>query len=238
MADTPEIGVDSGILVWDLPTRLFHWLLVTALAGSWVTHEMGLEWTELHMWFGYVALGLVVFRIMWGIVGPTHARFTSFLAGPSRTRIYARHWLAGDPPRYTGHNPLGGWAIVLMLVLVLVQAVSGLFNSDDIMFSGPWQASVSKETAELMSEIHAVNFDVLLVVIALHLAAIASYWVRWRLDLLRPMLNGCKPPHMADPDHAITGQRLLAGIIVAGLAATIVWAIVASAPAPTIEDFF
>lgn len=238
MADRAAPAADSRILVWDLPTRLFHWLLVGALAGSWVTHELGLEWTELHMWFGYGALGLVVFRVMWGFVGPTHARFTSFLASPSRTRIYARHWLTGDPPRYTGHNPLGGWAIVLMLVLVLIQSVSGLFNSDDIMYSGPWQGSVSKETAELMSEIHAVNFDVLLVVIALHLAAIASYWVRWRLDLLRPMLTGRKPPHMADPDHAISGQRLLVAVIVAGLAVAAVWTIVAVAPAPTADDFF
>jgi hypothetical protein len=89
-----------------------------------------------------------------------------------------------------------------------------------------------------MSEIHAVNFDILLLVAALHLAAIASYWVRWRVNLLRPMLNGRKPLHMADPDHAITGQRLLVGVIVAGLAATIVWAIVASAPTPTVDDFF
>lgn len=238
MANRAKSGADSRILVWDLPTRLFHWLLVGALAGSWLTHEMGLEWTELHMWSGYAALGLVIFRVMWGFVGPAHARFTSFLASPSRTRNYARHWLAGDPPRYTGHNPLGGWAIVVMLALVLVQAVSGLFNSDDIMYAGPWQGSVSKETAELMSEIHAVNFNILLLFVALHLAAIGSYWVRWRVDLLRPMFNGRKPPHMADPDHAITGQRLLVGVIVAGLAATIVWTIVASAPTPTADDFF
>lgn len=229
---------ESRILVWDLPTRAFHWLLVVTLIGSWVTHEMGLEWTELHMWFGYAALGLVVFRIIWGLVGPAHARFASFLASPARTVGYARHWLAGDPPRYTGHNPLGGWAIIAMLLAVLLQAISGLFNSDDIMYSGPWQGGVSGRTAELMHEIHEINFNILLLLAALHLGAIFSYWARWRVDLLRPMISGLKPLHLADPDHGIAGQRLLLAVAALGLAAAVVWLVVSSAPTPSAEDFF
>lgn len=237
MADESENKTDR-ILVWDLPTRLFHWLLATALAGSWITHEAGLEWTQMHMWLGYTVLSLVVFRIIWGFFGPKNARFSSFLAGLSQTRQYASAWLAGDPPRYTGHNPLGGWAILAMLASVLVQGVTGLFNTDDIMHSGPWFTGVSKETAELMHEIHEINFNILLLLIVLHLAAIFSYWARWRVNLVTPMVDGHKPAHLADPAHAVTGQRLLLATIALAAAAGIIWLMITSAPAPSSEFYF
>jgi len=232
MSDVTSAGTESGIPVWDLPTRLFHWMLFPVLVGSWVTHELGLEWTEMHMWFGYTALTLVLFRIVWGFVGPAHARFSSFLAGPGRTGAYARAWREGSPPKYTGHNPLGGWAIVAMLVSILVQAVTGMFNGDEIMYSGPWHWTVSSDVAEAVEEIHEINFGILLALIALHLTAVASYWVRWRTNLVTPMLTGRKPTGEADPAAAITGNRAAVAVVVLVLAAAAVWLVVSLAPTP------
>lgn len=238
MSKSSDPPPDASVLVWDLPTRLFHWLLVVTLLGSWVTHELGLEWTGVHMWLGYTALSLVVFRILWGFIGPAHARFSAFLVGPSRTVHYAKAWIAGDPPRYTGHNPLGGWAILAMLVTVLVQGVSGLFNGDEILYSGPWHGAVSGDFVEIVEEVHEINFGVLLALVVLHVGAILSYWLRWRVDLLRPMFSGRKPPHLADPGKALVGQRLVLAVIVLGFAAGLIWLVVSSAPAPRPEDFF
>ena len=238
MSDLTSIHTRAGIPVWDLPTRLFHWLLVPVLVGSWVTHELGLEWTEVHMWFGYTALTLILFRVIWGFVGPAHARFSSFLAGPGRTRDYARAWRAGAPPKFAGHNPLGGWAIMAMLISVLVQGVTGMFNGDEIMYSGPWHWTLSGDIADVVEEIHEVNFNVLLALIGLHLAAIASYWVRWRTNLVTPMVTGRKPADQADPGAAIAGDRLAVAIVALGLAAAGVWLFAALAPTPGAEVFF
>jgi cytochrome b len=230
MLDMTKVETGKGIPVWDLPTRLFHWLLFPVLVGSWVTHELGLEWTGVHMWFGYTALTMVLFRIIWGFVGPAHARFSSFLAGPTRTRAYARAWRQGPPPKYSGHNPLGGWAIVAMLACIVVQAVTGMFNGDEIMYSGPWHWTVSEDVAGAIEEIHEINFSILLGLIALHVAAIVSYWLRWRTNLVTPMLTGRKPVGDADPAAAISGNRLRLAIVALGLAAAAVWLFVFMAP--------
>jgi len=238
MSDPTHAKTGKGIPIWDLPTRLFHWSLVLVLAGSWITHELGLEWTRVHMWFGYTALTLVLFRIIWGFVGPAHARFSNFLAGAVRTREYVRAWREGSPPKYTGHNPLGGWAIVAMLVSIVIQAVTGMFNTDDIMYSGPWHWTASKGVAEAAHEIHEINFNVLLGLIALHLAAIASYWLRWRRNLVTPMFTGRKAVGDADPSAAIMGNRLVIAAVALGVAAATVWLVVAMAPSPGAEIFF
>lgn len=238
MSDSTRVTPQKGVPVWDLPTRLFHWLLVLILMGSWVTHELGLEWTQVHMWFGYTALTLVLFRIIWGFVGPAHARFSNFLAGAARTREYARAWREGSPPKHTGHNPLGGWAIVAMLVSIALQAVTGMFNTDDIMYSGPWHWTVSKDVAEAAHEIHEINFGILLGLIALHLAAIASYWLRWRWNLVTPMVTGRKRDGDADPTAAILSNRLAVAAVALGVAAAVVWLFVAMAPTPPAEIFY
>lgn len=238
MSDPTNARNGRGIPVWDLPTRLFHWLLVLVLAGSWITHELGLEWTRAHMWFGYTGLTLVLFRIIWGFVGPAHARFSNFLAGAVRTREYARAWREGSPPKYPGHNPLGGWAIVAMLVSIVVQAVTGMFNTDDIMYSGPWHWTASKDVAEAAHEIHEINFNILVGLIALHVAAIASYWLRWRRNLVTPMFTGRKAVGDVDPSAGITGNRLMIAAVALGVAAATVWLVVAMAPSPGAEIYF
>jgi cytochrome b len=117
--------MSGGRILWDLPTRIFHWGLVCCLPLAWLTAEIGNY--EAHSWIGYTVIVLVVTRVMWGLVGSRHSRFTDFLVGPGGLQAYLR----GQGYRSAGHNPLGGWSIVVMLLLLLLQAGSGLFNSDE-----------------------------------------------------------------------------------------------------------
>ncbi len=231
---TAQAGPRKG-LVWDLPVRLFHWLLTLTVLGSWATHELGVRYMEWHMRLGYVALGLVVFRIGWGFFGTRHAQFAAFLAGPKTVATYARDWFGGRVKTRAGHNPLGGWAIVAMLASVAVQAVSGLFNSDDILTTGPWRPAVSEAFADRMAALHSVNFDLLTGLIALHLIAVSAYWLRFRINLLLPMLTGRKE---AEPGSYIVSQRLGIALAVVIVAALLVAALIMIAPEPDPAELF
>jgi cytochrome b len=225
----------SQVLVWDLPLRIFHWLLALTMLGAWVSHELGVRYMEWHMRLGYLALGLVIFRIGWGIVGTRHARFATFLAGPKTVVAHAREWLGGRAEASAGHNPLGGWAIIAMLASVAIQALSGLFNTDDILTTGPWRPAVSEAFADRMSAIHSINFDFLAGLIALHLTAISAYWLRSRINLVGPMLTGRKS---AAPGDGIDGQSLGIALAVAIAAALMVTALIMAAPEPDPAGLF
>ncbi len=233
--DVDHAAAAPATLIWDLPLRLFHWLLVLALAGSWITHELGVKYMDWHMRLGYLVIGLVVFRILWGFVGPRHARFADFLRGPGTVAAYVRDWLAGRARVSAGHNPLGGWSILAMMAVVAVQAVTGLFNTDDVLTSGPWHGAVSDDLAGTLSWLHAVNFNLLLALTGLHLAAILAYWLRLRIDLVTAMIIGRK--RGAHPAAGIAGHRLGLALVVAALAAGGVWLIVNLAPEPPAADF-
>lgn len=222
-------------LIWDLPLRLFHWLLVLALAGSWITHEAGVKYMEWHLRFGYAVIGLLLFRLAWGFLGPRHARFSDFLRGPGAVARYVRDWLAGRVQVSPGHNPLGGWSVLALLTVVAVQAVTGLFNTDDVLTTGPWHGAVSDEVADTMSWLHAVSFNLLLALAGLHVAAILAYRLRLRIDLLTAMITGRK--RGADPAEGIAGHRLVLALVLAALAAGAVWLMLALAPEPAAADF-
>lgn len=221
-------------LVWDWPTRLFHWLLATCFVGSWVTAEAGFDWTEVHFLFGYTTLGLVVFRIVWGFVGPAHARFSRFLKSPSVVIDYGRSLFARGTAPSVGHNPLGGWMVVVLLVVVAVQASTGLFLSDDIFYAGPLNPLVSGALADRLAGIHHLNFNVLQGFVALHVVAIGFYGLWKRQNLVTPMLTGrkqvCESNEIASSQ---TGKALILALVVAGG----VWALVAFAPPPVVIDF-
>lgn len=228
----------ADVRIWDLPTRLFHWLLAVTLTGSYVTHELGLKWMEWHITLGYAALFLVIFRIFWGLVGPRHARFTSFVAGPGGVWRYARDWWAGKPPRYAGHNPLGGWAVLAMLALTLLQAFSGLFNSDEILYSGPWHYAAPSAFTDRMEALHELNFNFLAGLVLLHVAAVATYWFRWRSNLVRAMWTGRKRDGEVDAGQAIDSSKLLLALVLVIVAGAIVWTVIAIAPEPSADDLF
>jgi len=177
--------------VWDAPTRLFHWLLVGAIAFAWWSAETDhMDW---HLDAGYFVLGLVVFRLYWGFVGSTTARFGNFVVGPRTTLIYLCSLPKRAPSTAVGHNPLGAWSIVAMLLLITVLAVLGLFAVDtDGLSSGPLSDRVDYETARLCAQYHATLFHVLQGLIALHILAVLFYLFYKRDNLIGPMLHGTR----------------------------------------------
>lgn len=182
----------SGLPTWDIPTRLFHWLLVIGIFLAWLSHEQ--DWIDVHRWTGYSVLVLVSFRLLWGFFGSVHSRFSDFLASPATVMAY---W-QGKLPEPRGHNPAGGWSVMVLLSLVLVQALTGLFNSDGLLFDGPLHYALDSSTTDALSQLHDELFWVILGFVGLHVAAIAWYrWGRGR-DLLMPMIsggnNGERPP--------------------------------------------
>jgi len=178
------------VSVWDWPTRLFHWALVACIIGSYLSVEVfeDLDW---HLRFGLTILGLLVFRLLWGLIGSTTARFASFVRGPRRVRAYAAAWWRGEAPAHTGHNPLGAVSVLAMLLLLAVQVGLGLFANDDIYWDGPLASHVAKETSDTLTELHELNFNLLLALIALHVLATLAYLKRGQ-NLITPMLTGRK----------------------------------------------
>lgn len=209
----------AKITVWDLPTRLFHWTLAALVVAMLLT-----GWTgklDLHMTLGQAVLTLVLFRLVWGFTGNRYARFADFVAGPLAGLRYLGTLFGRPGPHYVGHNPVGGWAVLAMLLLLAVQAGSGLFTSDDIVTDGPLFSKVSSGTASLLSTIHRRTFWILVAVIGLHLLANLFYLVVKQNDLVSPMVTGKKvAPTAADAGRG--GHPLLALIILA-ICATIVF---------------
>ena len=175
------------IAIWDLPTRLFHWTLVALIGFSWWTAEE--HYDDLHIWSGLAVLSLLIFRILWGLVGSSTARFANFVRGPKAVFGYLQgQW------RGIGHSPLGALSVVALLGLAAVQVGLGLIASDeDGLMQGPLAYLVSTNTSEAAVELHDDLFDVLLVFIAVHVAAIIFYKLRGK-SLLRPMITGKGDP--------------------------------------------
>jgi cytochrome b len=224
-------------LVWDLPLRLFHWLLVLCMTASWITAELGFDWMQIHMYLGYTTLGLLLFRIIWGFVGPRHARFASFLQGPSGIWRYAKGLAAGTMIQTVGHNPLGGIMVIVMLVLVGFQAATGLFATDDIVWTGPYNGAVSEATAERLTSLHQLNFNIILAAVALHLMAIAFYFLVKKQNLVGAMVHGRKLAVHVPADEAISRSELVKAVIVIALSAALVYWLIASAPVPPADDY-
>lgn len=209
------------VAVWDLPTRLFHWLLVGLMAVSVVTVEIGGNAMRVHAWSGFTILALVLFRLAWGFVGSTPSRFKTFLVGPRRVIAYALALSRPDPPHHLTHNPLGGWSVVAMLGAVLLQAATGLFASDDIMTQGPLNRHVSSGVGHLLTDLHEFNADVILALVAVHVAAVIFHLVYKRDNLITPMITGEKP--WEGPLPETRKSPLWLAVVVAALAAGAVW---------------
>lgn len=192
-------SVDKGmhatrrVRVWDLPTRLVHWSLVILVTTNVYTGFTGGLWEmDLHMLSGYGVLALLLFRFVWGVVGSFHSRFASFVRGPRAIVAYARSLLSGGYHAALGHNPMGAWSVMAMLASLLVQAVTGLFSQDDILTKGPLVPFVSDAFSKTMTGIHEINSTVLLILIGLHLTAIAVYTFGKGEKLVPAMLTGRK----------------------------------------------
>ena len=182
----------SWVRIWDLPVRLFHWLLVLLVITLFVTGKLGGNWLEWHKRAGFSVLGLVTFRIIWGFAGSYHARFVNFVCGPKTMLAYVRSLADKEAPRYAGHNPLGAISVLAMLTLLLVQAILGLFSNDDVMLEGPYAVLVSKAVSDQLTGFHKLNANFILVLVGLHLAAIAFAYFYKKENLIAPMLSGDK----------------------------------------------
>jgi cytochrome b len=209
----------TPVRVWDAPTRLFHWGIVVLLCTSWLTESRG--WMELHFLSGYSIIALLLFRLVWGFVGSDTARFSAFLKGPLETLRYLMHFHRRTPDRAVGHNAAGGWMVLLMLALLVVQVSTGLFANDDGDTEGPLFDYAGKEWSDWLSHIHAVNFTLIKIAVAAHIVAIFVYAVVKRHDLFWPMITGTKQlPHgLAQPEMAHPVRALIVFAIVVGAVA-------------------
>lgn len=182
MSDGPAA---APVRVWDLPLRVFHWALTLCVAGAVVCAKIGGNAMPWHGRFGLAVLGLLVFRLAWGFIGSTHARFADFVRGPATIRAYLRGEWQGE-----GHNPLGALSVLAMLGTLLMLAATGPFANDDIAFEGPLYALVGKALSDRISSVHHFFEPVILLLVALHLAAIAYYVLHRKETLIRPMITG------------------------------------------------
>ena len=206
------------VRLWDGPTRLFHWGLVVLILTAWLSAGKSME---LHKLAGYGVIGLVVFRLWWGVVGGSTARFANFVTGPKTTLAYLAGLKSRTPGEAAGHNPLGAWSVVAMISLILVQAGLGLFATDiDGIESGPFSDKVDFDAGRLFSEWHELAFRALQVLIGLHLAAIAFYALWKRENLIGAMLTGRRHfSHVVTPLTTAPIWRLVVGILLAVAAA-------------------
>jgi cytochrome b len=197
--------------VWDWPLRAFHWLLVLSIIVLFVTGKLGGNWMEWHQRTGSFVLGLMLFRLIWGFVGGFHARFANFVRGPRAILRYLR----GAPAEHAGHNPLGALSVLAMLAAVSFQAVSGLFANDDILLEGPYAALVSKATSDLLTKLHHWNANLILGLVAIHVAAIAYYALVRKENLLVPMFTGTKYTELAGAPRASSALAIALIVLVA-----------------------
>ncbi len=220
-------ALEKRVLVWDLPTRLFHWSIAVLVVICVVTGKLGLDWLNVHMIGGYGVLTLVFFRLVWGFVGGRHARFTSFVRGPAAVWRHSVGMFKKDAPRHLGHNPLGGWSVMAMLGALLLQASTGLFASDDIFTEGPLYPLASKAASDLLTRIHRWNADAIIVLVTIHLLAIGFFLVVKHDNLIRPMIDGRKM--WRGPAPSADGN-LRAAALIAGIYAGVVFLTVRYAP--------
>lgn len=215
---------DGRLRMWDAPTRLFHWAVVALVAAAWWTEkERHLDW---HRLIGYTLLALVLFRLLWGLLGSTTARFGHFVRGPRAVYGYVRNDLfRRSPASHAGHNPLGGWSVIAMLVALLVQISLGLFAVDvDGIESGPLSYLVSFDTGRLAAHTHELVFNILLGLVGLHIAAVLFYLTHKRDNLVLPMLIGRRRWNGEKP--ALRFAPLPLAIALLALSAAAVWALV------------
>lgn len=217
-----------GVRLWDLPTRLFHWTLVLLVALSYATGEYGLLDMDWHFRVGYAVLALLLFRVLWGLFGSHTSRFAAFVRGPAAIVAYARALVSKNPQISIGHNPLGGWSVLALLASVGVQSVTGLFASDEIDVDGPLVPRVATRTVRLMTRLHHWNWNLLLVLIGLHVTAVLLYLLVKKDNLIAPMLSGRRVFGAGAGQAAglrfASGWRALALFgFSAGLVAALVW---------------
>ena len=206
--------------VWDVFVRCFHWSLVSLFTISVASGKVGGEWIVWHMRSGYAILTLILFRLIWGVVGGEYARYGSFLAGPVRGFKFAKGLLGKTHEHVIGHNPVGGWMVVVLLLLLGVQAGLGLFSNDEIATTGPLARYVSDATSITLMGRHRLIGDILLVLVGVHIAAVLFHVFVKKEGIVSAMISGRKqlPPALASEAHGARKASLPLGFVVLSLA--------------------
>jgi cytochrome b len=194
------------VLVWDWPVRLFHWATAALLPSLYLTWRW--NWMEWHAIVGDALLALLLFRLLWGFFGSDTARFAKFLAFPPVALRHLAHLSRGGLDTQVGHNPAGGWMVAAMLAVLLAQTLTGLYVQNDVANHGPLIELAPAGIANAVTALHAILWDVLLALVALHLLAILAYVAVLRQDLVRPMLTGRKLLPASAPRPRIAGSAL------------------------------
>ena len=211
------MATTAGGKVWDGPTRLFHWLLVGLFAYSWWTAAH--DEMDRHLVSGTILLALLVFRVIWGVIGGSTSRFAQFVQAPRHVVAYLR---GGKSVAAAGHNPLGAYSVVALLVLLVVLVVAGLFSVDvDGLESGPLSYLVSFDHGRLAARMHGLSFKLLEALIVLHILALVYYRLRGR-NLLLPMVTG-RDPHLPPGSAVLQPASLVRLMMAALIAAALAW---------------
>lgn len=209
--------------VWDIFVRLFHWSLAASILFAWWSGEQGGNWMQWHMYAGYSVLGLVLFRLLWGFAGSHYARFNEFLRSPACTLKYGLQLAKRQEPDYIGHNPLGGWMVVVLLLLSAAQAGTGLFANDEIFTEGPLVHLISYDLSVELTRWHKLIFDGLLIAIGLHLIGVLTHQVCKGEKLVQAMLHGRKTAGVQEDSFPFAPMPR--GIMLAALAAATIWSL-------------
>lgn len=201
--------------VWDVFVRVFHWSLVALFAFSAISGKVGGGWIKWHMYSGYAILALVLFRIVWGFVGGEYARFVSFVASPARAIAYGIGMVKGGVQHVISHNPLGGWMVVVLLLVLALQSMLGLISDDEIATSGPLARYVALETALAAMSWHRLIGDLLLILVAVHILAVLFHVFVKKESLVRAMLSGNKelPESLANEAKSAKPASATAGYV-------------------------
>lgn len=219
------ISDDRLVRVWDLPTRLFHWVLAACVIASVISAHIGGNALVWHFRLGYVVFTLLAFRILWGLVGGRWSRFASFVHSPVTTWRYLRGQVHAGEHLDVGHNPLGAWSVFALLAILAAQVGTGLFADDEIASTGPLIKFVSAATSGLATRWHkSFGQWLIFALVALHVAAIVYYFVRKRHNLVRPMVTGDKALPASVPGSVDTPRaRALAAALLALCAGAVAW---------------
>jgi cytochrome b len=203
--------------VWDRATRLVHWSLAPLILFLWWTAQTSVDKMDWHRWAGDAVLGLLVFRLAWGVLGGSTARFSHFVKGPGSALAYLKGLFGKKAGPTIGHNPLGGWSVVALILTLLAVVAFGLFAEDvDGIESGPLARFVDFDTGRMAAKLHHTAFNVLLWLIGLHLLAIAFYAVFKRENLVGPMVTGRrKLPDGAERLRPAAAWRLVLSLLLA-----------------------
>ena len=215
MTDIKPRKQTSDLIIWDLPLRVFHWLLVLCVVASVASAKLGL--TAIHERSGLAVMALILFRIVWGFSGSQTARFSSFLKSPIYVWYSIQKLMLKQTDDLSGHSALGGYATIMLLTICIVMAVSGSFSTDDILYEGPF-AHFAPDYIKLASSVHHMTENALFAVIVLHLLALFVYFWRLKKNLVPAMITGSRPkavgPSGAIPmSHAVFGLLFMTALI-------------------------